>query len=151
MAKTNVKVRVGELKKNFYVHRYKPIRFNGLPIMKIPSRNDIDKKQSPVESKQFPDEFDTIFPSSSEFATWNKDITKDLAELDESMNYCEYFVRESGNKGYYVREGKTFPVDGSWVGIQDFDSCPQTQDFVIWLIQNNWREDWFKLHHRYSQ
>lgn len=150
MAKTNVKIPIGQLKKHYYVHRHKPIRFNGLPVMSIPARNKLDLSQPSEQDSQFLDEFDTLFESHQDYVIWNKEVTKGLAELDEAMNYCEYFVRDKGNKGHYVREGKSFPVDGSWVGTQDFDNYKPCQPFVQWLSENGWRDTWFKLHHRYD-
>lgn len=55
----------------------------------------------------------------------NKDFSErviGLAELDEVMDYCEYFVRDGikdGNRnGQYVREGKSHPVKGYWDGYE---------------------------------
>lgn len=137
---TTVRVTVQQLKeKGLYVHRHKPIRFNGLVTPTIPQRET-----------DYPDEFDTIFFDQASYQKWNKEVTAGLAELDESMNYCKYFVREKGNKGNYVRDGKSFPVDGSWVGIQDFDNYPPCQSFVKWLEENGWKDDWFELMDRYK-
>ena len=122
-----------------YIARHKAIRFNGLPTPPTPQRlTDI------------PDGFDMLFANLDDYKQWVKSITAGLAELDESMNYCQYFVRDKGNAGHYVRDGKSFPVDGSWVGIQDFDNYPPCQPFVQWLKDNGWRDNWFELMDRYK-
>ena len=131
-------VKPSQLKDGIYIHRHKAIRFNGLPVPVTPQR------------RECLDEFDTLFDSFDEYTKWNKAVTAGLAELDEAMNYCRYFVREKGNQGHYVRDGKSFPVDGSWVGLQDFDNYPPCQPFVAWLIENGWRNDWFELMDRYK-
>lgn len=122
-----------------YVWRFKPIRFNGCVTTPTPQRES-----------NTPDSFDLFFTSKEAFKKWFRSTTVTLAELDESMNYCKYFQRDKGNTGYYVREGKSFPVDGSWVGIQDFDNYAPCQPFVAWLKANNWRDTWFELMDRYK-
>lgn len=136
---TKIYVTVDEIKKHFYVHRHKVIRFNGLLTPAIPQREG-----------DFPDEYDSIFSDQSSYQKYNRKTTAALAELDEAMNYCQYFIRDKGNNGHYVRDGKSFPVDGSWIGIQDFDSHPPCQPFVAWLNENGWRDNWFELMERYK-
>ena len=133
-------IKIKELNKTGYVHRYKPIRFNGQMTTGTPMREG-----------EYMDRFDSFFPSMEEFTKWNKSVTAGLAELDEAMNYCKYFVRSKGNEGHYVRDGKSFPVDGSWTGLQDFDNYPPCQPFVRWLIDNDWRDTWFELMDRYKK
>jgi len=112
--------------------KVKPIRFNGLSTPP-PTGNTFE------------------FESKSHFDLWYKSHLAFLAELDEAMNYCAYFQRDKGNSGHYVREGKSFPVDGSWIGIQDFDNYPPCQPFVAWLNKNGWRHTWFQLMDKYKQ
>lgn len=133
------RVKVSHLKEGVYLHRHKPIRFNGLATPGTPQRES-----------EYLDDFDIVFDSKEDYFQWNKEVTAGLAELDEAMNYCKYFVRDKGNVGRYIREGKSFPVDGSWVGAQDFDSYPPCQPFVRWLEENGWRETWFELMDRYK-
>lgn len=133
------KVKVTHLKEGTYLYRHKPIRFNGGVTAGAPQRES-----------EYLDEFDTVFDNIEEYKQWQKSVTAGLAELDESMNYCQYFVRDKGNAGHYVREGKSFPVDGSWVGNQDFDNYPPCQPFVRWLEENGWRDTWFELMDRYK-
>lgn len=130
---------VTELNKIGYVHRHKAIRFNGVSTPATPERLHDSM-----------DTFDRFFPSLADYQKWNKSVTAGLAELDESMNYCKYFVRTKGNDGNYVREGKSFPVNGLWTGIQDFDNFPPCQPFVRWLEENGWRSTWFELMDRYK-
>jgi hypothetical protein len=115
-----------------YKWKIKPIRFNGLLC--------------PASSGK-----ELFFYSKDEFDLWYKGLVAGLAELDESMNYCKYFERTKGNEGVYVRDGKSFPVNGIWVGIQDFDDYPPCQPFVQWLKQNGWRNTWFDLMTKYKQ
>lgn len=129
---------IRELSTRGYLYRYKKIAFNGLGTPHTPQRKE-DKA----------DEFDFLFKNKEDFDTWHKQLTVGLAELDESMNFCKYFVREKGNNGHYVREGKSYPVNGSWVGIQDFDDT--AKDFAQWLKENGWRNNWFELMDRYKQ
>ena len=129
---------ISELNKIGYVYRHKPIRFNGLPTMSTPQREG-----------DYMDNFDTFFSSKEKFDTWHRKVTIGLAELDESMKFCKYFIREKGNDGHYVREGKKFKVNGSWVGITDFDNYSPTKNFVKWLEDNGWRDNWFELMPQY--
>lgn len=131
--------KVSNIPKGAYLHRHKPIRFNGLPT-----------PQTPQRESDYLDNFDTVFDSLEDYKTWNRSVTIGLAELDEAMNYCKYFVRDKGNEGHYVRDGKSFPVNGTWVGLQDFDSYPPCQPFVRWLEEHGWRDTWFELMDRYK-
>jgi hypothetical protein len=119
-----------------YTWTIKPIRFNGLAV---PQLNSGHKART------------LNFENKDTFDAWYKGLVAGLAELDEAMNYCKYFVREKGNAGHYVREGKSFPVDGSWIGNQDFDNYPPCQPFVAWLTENGWRDTWFDLMDRYKE
>ena len=133
-------MKVTDIKPPQYLYRHKAIRFNGLSTPPTPQR-----------STEELDIYDSVFSSKEDYDEWNKSTTAGLAELDEAMNYCKYFVREKGNKGNYVRDGKSFPVDGSWVGIQDFDNYQPCQPFVEWLKDNGWRDTWFEIMERYKK
>jgi len=67
-----------------------------------------------------------------------------LAELDKSMNYCEYFVREKGNEWKYKRDWKEYKVSWLW----DYKSTPKR--FKEWFYKEFWHNDYFKLHSRYN-
>ena len=131
--------KVSDVKPPQYLYRHKSIRFNGAPTPHTPQRKD-----------KHLDDFDTVFDCKEDFTQWFRSTTIGLAELDQAMNYCKYFVRVKGNQGHYVRDGKSFPVDGSWVGLQDFDNYPPCQPFVQWLTDNSWRDNWFELMDRYK-
>ena len=75
-------MKISELPKNSYVYRYKKSVFNGLPVPKTPQR------EKPNEL----DEWDMVFESKEKFNKWYKELTIKLAELDECMNFCKYFV-----------------------------------------------------------
>lgn len=115
-----------------YINKIPVIRFNGLPKL-------------PVSNKLYE------FGTKENYDNWYKSCAAGLAELDEAMNYCKYFVREHGNTGNYIREGKSFPVDGSWIGNQDFDNYPPCQSFVKWLTENGWRTTWYELMDKYKE
>jgi len=134
------KVYLKDIPKDKYVYRHKHIGFNGGGGPETPQRKD-----------NLLDNFDTVFDTKEEYTNWYRSAVIGLAELDESMNYCAYFVRDKGNVGTYEREGKSFPVDGSWVGIQDFDNYKPAMAFVEWLETNGWRNNWFKLMPRYTE
>jgi len=57
-----------------YTHKYKPIVFNGLPT----------NNRGYTEEK--------VFNTKKEFENWFKELSIGLAELDECMNYCKYFI-----------------------------------------------------------
>lgn len=116
-----------------YVWTIKPIRFNGL------------------RAPQYRDSKPLIFESKKQFEIWYRGHVAYLAELDQAMNYCAYFQRTSGNEGFYVRDGESFSVNGSWVGIQDFDNYPPCQPFVQWLKDHNWFDTWFELMPKYKE
>lgn len=76
-----------------------------------------------------------------------------LAELDQSMNYCEWFVRDNWNDGRYIRDGKEYFVNWLW----DYKSWNIKNKY--WNTMNHFIEnfnrdfpdtDWFKLHNRYK-
>ena len=72
-----------------------------------------------------------------------------LAELDESMNYCEYFIREKWNIWTYKKEDFTYyPVNGLW-DYKSFDIKEATK-FKQAFIKHFWYFKWFKLHNRYN-
>lgn len=73
-----------------------------------------------------------------------------LAELDQSMNYCEYFVRDNGNKGRYVRDWFEYEVNWLWdykcFNVSHKWSLEFLEAFKKYFNHNNW----FDLHHRYK-
>lgn len=119
-----------------YVYRYSPICFNG------------KGESAPQRTKDEIDAFDKVFDSKEDFTAWHRDLTIGLAELDEVMNYCEYFERSNGNDGFYIREGKRFPVKGTWTGYEI--NCEHMLGFKNFLIENGWLKYWFKLMKRYA-
>jgi hypothetical protein len=129
---------VAKLKKQGkYIYRYSQICFNGNGI-KAPQRKD-----------DLIDEWDKIFDSKEDFEKWYKDLVINLAELDQVMNYCKYFVRLKGNNGNYVREGKTCPVNGLWDCYHI--NTPEMSQFNDFIIKNGWKNNWFDLMDRYKQ
>ena len=82
-----------------------------------------------------------------------------LAELDESMNYCEWFVRDKWNDGRYVRDWFEYRVSGLW-DYKTMDGFYYRWDWSegkIFRIDFReafekyfWHFNWFKLHHRYD-
>lgn len=101
-------------------------------------------KFAPQRSNNQIDRFDILFDSKEDYVKWNKDVTIGLAELDCLMNYCKYFQREKGNDGYYVRDGKSIRVNGTFTA---YDLPPYFKDF---LKDNNWQDNWFELMDRYK-
>jgi len=67
-----------------------------------------------------------------------------LAELDQAMNYCEYFVRDEWNDGRYIRDWKEYKVNWLW----DYKTTPD--HFKEWFKKEFWHLDYFKLHNRYN-
>jgi hypothetical protein len=121
-----------------YVYRFKNIVFNSSPTLCAPNRiGDLT------------DEYDFIFESKEDFDKWHRALTIEFALLDECVNYCKFFVRKKGNDGDYVREGKSFPVDGTWTKLHDFGS-EKTKAFELFLKENNWYDNWFELMDRYK-
>ena len=105
------------------------------------------------------DHFDYFFSSQEEFARYKKKIEVELSQLDEPLNYCQFFIRENGNDGVYERDGKVCKVNGLWCGYDiwdnqlfpslDFD-YKQIDVFRKFLTNNGWNEsNWWKLHGRY--
>lgn len=122
-----------------YIHRYKPIIFNGGPTQSAPQR------EKGVEI----DEWDKVFESKEDFEKWHRSLTIGLAELDECLNYCQHFVREKGNLGSYERDGKRYyPVDGTWCGIHDYGRG-ESGKFFDW-VKENFGENWYQLMDRYK-
>ena len=72
-----------------------------------------------------------------------------LAELDESMNYCEFFIRENGNEWIYKKDWFEFKVNWLW----DYKSqlCKWYNEFKEAYIKYFWDFNRFKLHNRYSK
>ena len=66
-----------------------------------------------------------------------------LAELDEAMNYCEYFQRKKWNEWFYIRDNKSYPVSWLW----DYKNTPD--HFYKWFRENFGDISHFKLHNRY--
>lgn len=128
---------IDELNKIGYVYRHKKIVFNGLPVPPTPQRKD-----------NYMDEFDRFFSSKEDFNKWYKGLVSGLAELDGCLNYCKHFIREKGNKGNYVRDGKSYPVDGSWCGTHDY-GYGESGKFFEWVIEN-FGKDWYELMDRYK-
>lgn len=127
-----------ELKKQGkFIYRYKPVVFNGGPTVGAPMRENDEI-----------DGFDKVFDSQADFEVWYRDLVAGFAELDECLNYCQYFVREKGNEGHYVRDGKSYPVNGTWTGYEM--NCDFMAGFKHFLIENDFYTDWFKLHERYE-
>ena len=67
-----------------------------------------------------------------------------LAELDQSMNYCEYFVRDKGNEGLYIRGWFKYKVNWLW----DYKSTPKS--FIESFEKYFGHRDYYKLHRRYE-
>lgn len=126
-----------KVNKTGYVYRHKKIVFNSLPVQSTPQRG----------GKEL-DKFDTIFPSKEEYDKWYRGMIIGLAELDQCLNYCRHFVREKGNQGKYVRDGKSYPVDGTWCGLQDYGRG-ESGKFFKWVIEN-FGENWYELMDRYK-
>lgn len=128
---------VEELSKTGYVYRYKKIILNGLPVPETPQREG-----------KYPDDFDTYFDSKEDFNQWYKQIITEYAKLDECLNYCKHFIREKGNKGNYVRNGKTYPVDGTWCSTHDYGRG-ESGKFFTW-VKENFGNNWYELMERYE-
>jgi hypothetical protein len=134
-------------KQGKYIWRYKHIGFynSQSPLALMRQGNEIDK-------------WDKVFDSKADFDKWFKKTQIGLAELDEVMNYCKYFIREKGNEGWYERDGKRCEVNGLWDGYHidgsalfpvkefDYDKMNKFRDF---LQQNVWLKDWFELRDKY--
>lgn len=71
-----------------------------------------------------------------------------LAELDESMNYCEYFNRINWNEWIYKRDWFEFKVNWLW----DYKSqlCKWYKEFKDAYILYFWDFNRFKIHNRYN-
>jgi len=128
---------IDDLNKIGYVYRHKKIVFNGGPTPATEQRKG-----------EYMDENDIFFTSKEEFETWHKSLTANLAQLDECLNYCKHFVRTKGNEGNYVRDGKTYPVDGTWCGIHDYRRG-ESGEFFKW-VKENWGDSWYELMDRYK-
>ena len=131
-----------------YIWRYKHVGFYGTPRPTAPQRGgeEIDK-------------WDKVFDSKELFDEWYRDLVKGLAELDQVMNYCEYFVRTKGNEGKYIREGKEHEVNGQWDSYHIWGNAmfpvltfdyKLMESFKKFLIENGWKDDWFKLMDKYE-
>lgn len=129
-------MKITELPPTSYVYRYKPVLFWGKGES-APQRKD-DKL----------DEWDKVFNSKEEYEKWYKDLIAGLAELDEVMNYCKYFKRSKGNEGFYERENKSCPVNGTWTGY--YLNTPMMADFKSFLKENSWINNWFELMDKYK-
>lgn len=136
---------ISDLPKSAYVYRYKQIILNGHSGTSAPQRKDNEL-----------DNWDRVFDSKEEYERWHHSLTVGLAELDQCMNFCYYFHRVKNNEGNYIREGKSFPVIGTWCGLHDFcfnepeKGYKPTIDFVKFLKENGWENNWFKLMDRYT-
>ena len=99
-----------------------------------------------------------IFKDKKDFDLWFKITTVGLATLDKPLNYCKYFERTNGNEGFYIREGKVYPVNGEWD--EAHLNCPHKKDmgfvcckmrgFRQFLEQNGWINNWFELKDSYK-
>jgi hypothetical protein len=77
-----------------------------------------------------------------------------LAELDEAMNYCEYFVRVRWNEWKYIRDWFEYEVNWLW----DYKDVwygldyiwPIRWDFIKAFKEYFWHSDRFVLHNRYK-
>lgn len=71
-----------------------------------------------------------------------------LAELDESMNYCEFFTRIKWNEGIYKRDNFQWEVNWLW----DYKSkiCRWYKEFKEAYIKHFWDFNRFKIHSRYN-
>lgn len=134
-------------KQGKYVYRHKKVIFEGGLTDPTPQRKD-----------EYPDSFDTIFNSKSDFDSWYKSMVSGLAELDGAMNYCKFFQRDKGNAGRYVRGCKECLVNGQWTRyyIEAQGSLPKTgwyeglKEFQNFLKDNKWEDSWFELMERYK-
>jgi hypothetical protein len=129
-------MKLSQLPKGAYLHRYKPIVFNSGPVMAVPQRKGEEL-----------DTFDIVFSSKEEYESWYKSLVIGLAELDQCLNYCKHFTRIKGNEGLYIRDGKEYPVNGTWCGIHDYGRG-ESGKFFEWVIQN-FGENWYVLMDRY--
>lgn len=72
-----------------------------------------------------------------------------LAELDESMNYCEYFERTNWNEWIYRKDWFEFEVNWLW----DYKSFNRynkwSLNFKEAFVKYFWNFNRFKLHNRY--
>lgn len=82
------------------------------------------------------------------FDSWRKSYISYEAEFEENLNMCKHFVRELGNKGKYIRDGKEYIVEGTWKGIYDY-SRGESGKFFTWVI-SNFGKDWYKLMDKYE-
>ena len=73
-------------------------------------------------------------PCKSAYNVKREESLQDIAELDESLNWCPFFIRVEGNNGSYVREWKTYPKNVSW--LWDYKSTPK--EFEEWIQSNGW-------------
>ena len=71
-----------------------------------------------------------------------------LAELDESMNYCEYFIRINWNEWIYKKDWFEYNVNWLW----DYKSfnLRNAKEFKQAYINNFWNFNRFKIHNRYK-
>jgi hypothetical protein len=113
-----------------YTHHIQPIVFNDGSKMNYGRR------------------FPKVFESKEDFETWYRGVTIGLAELDQCLNYCKHFIRTKGNEGNYVRDGKTYPVNGMWCGTQDYGRG-ESGKFFDW-VNENWGDNWYELMDRYK-
>lgn len=70
-----------------------------------------------------------------------------LAELDESMNYCEFFNRITWNDWIYKRDWFEYSCNWLW----DYKSWNtlKAKDFKLQYMKYFWDFNRFKLHNRY--
>ena len=123
----------------FYIWRHKHIGFNNCEMPKT-----LDRKNTLQV-----DNFDLIFLSRQDFQNWYRSTQIWIAELDQVLNYCKYFVRENGNVGYYEGDGKKCRVLGDWDG--HHINTKTMKEFRDFLVENKWLGNWFELHERYQE
>lgn len=145
-------MKIRELEKEGkYVYRFKHIGFQ-----------DSGGIQTPTRKNNELDEWDMVFESKKHIDKWFREVQIGLAELDRVMNYCRFFQRTQGNEGQYVRDGKSFPVDGRWDGYyidadwKEVETSIQKywkeklSPFQAFLRENGWWKNWFELMDRYK-
>ena len=97
-----------------------------------------------------------FFPSEEHKKEWiskmrklDKESLVYLAELDESMNYCEYFNRTDWNKWEYIRDDFKFEVNWLWC-YWSFHSKHSAYKFKVEFEKHFWHFNRFYLHNRYN-
>ena len=68
------------------------------------------------------------------YQRWYKDIYRELAELDRSLNECAYFERTPGTKfdGFYVKDGVRLPCKSWYRGDEMEHLYPELKGTAWW-------------------